>query len=126
MNFVIGARNEPEAEVVPLSSAVFCLDCEVISQSRTDKCPTCHSRSLVSLARMLGGSLRDGKPDQESEGGGLFDITLTVNVQQMHANDVNTTVERLANVIGPRLADGRASFHINVQPSVGSLSRKAA
>ena len=59
MNFVSGARNEREAEVVPLSSAVFCLDCEVISQSRTDECPGCHSRSLLSLGRILGGSLHD-------------------------------------------------------------------
>jgi len=123
MNFVSGARNEREAEVVPLSSAVFCLDCEVISQSRTDECPACHSRSLLSLGRILG-SLHDRKP-QESECGS-FDITLTVSVQRMHANEVNTTLEGLTTVIGPRLAQGRASFHINVQPAVGSISRKAA
>lgn len=125
MNFVSGARNEREAEVVPLSSAVFCLDCEVISQSRTDECPACHSRSLLSLGRILGGSLHDRKPEQESECGS-FDITLTVNVQRMHANEVNTTLEGLTTVIGPRLAQGRASFHINVQPAVGSISRNAA
>ena len=124
MNFVSGARNEREAEVVPLSSAVFCLDCEVISQSRTDECPGCHSRSLLSLGRILGGSLHDRKP-QESECGS-FDITLTVSVQRMHANEVNTTLEGLTTVIGRRLAQGRASFHINVQPAVGSISRKAA
>jgi|SRR5437899_1551586 len=123
MNVVSGARNEREAEVVPLSSAVFCLDCEVISQSRTDECPACHSRSLLSLGRILG-SLHDRKP-QESECGS-FDITLTVSVQRMHANEVNTTLEGLTTVIGPRLAQGRASFHINVQPAVGSISRKAA
>src|SRR6266576_1759347 len=99
MNFVSGDRNEREAEVVPLSSAVFCLDCEVISQSRTDECPACHSRSLLSLGRILGGSLHDRKP-QESECGS-FDITLTVSVQRMHANEVNTTLEGLTTVIGP-------------------------
>src|SRR5437660_12719630 len=82
MNVVSGARNEREAEVVPLSSAVFCLDCEVISQSRTDECPACHSRSLLSLGRILGGSLHDRNP-QESECGS-FDITLTVSDRRMH------------------------------------------
>lgn len=111
MNFVSGARNEREAEVVPLSSAVFCLDCEVISQSRTDECPACHSRSLLSLGRILGGSLHDRKP-RESECGSL-DITLRVSVQRTHVNEVNTTLEGLTGlttVIGPRLAQGRASF----------------
>src|SRR6202140_5742392 len=50
-------RNHLDARVLPLLNAVFCLDCEVISSSRSDECPSCKSRSLVSLARMLGGSL---------------------------------------------------------------------
>ena len=48
-----------KSEVMALSSAVFCLDCEVISNSRGDECRACKSRSLLSLARILGGSLRD-------------------------------------------------------------------
>ena len=50
-------RNHLDAAGLPLWNAVFCLDCEVISSSRGDECPACKSRSLVSLARMLGGSL---------------------------------------------------------------------
>jgi len=50
-------RNHREAGVLPLWKAVFCLDCEVISDSRGDECPACKGRLLVSLARMLGGSL---------------------------------------------------------------------
>jgi hypothetical protein len=48
----------------------------------------------------------------------LFDITMAVELQQMHAKDLSTTVERLTNVIGPKLARDRASFHINVKPAV--------
>jgi len=76
------------------------------------------------LARIIGGSLHDRKPDELSYGS--YDITLTVNVQRMHANDVNTTLEGLTNVIAPRLAEGRASFHINVQPTVNGVARKVA
>jgi len=49
-----GTRNHLNAVVLPLLNAVFCLDCEVISSSRGDQCAACKSRSLVSLARMLG------------------------------------------------------------------------
>ncbi len=115
-------RNHLDAEVLPLWNAVFCLDCEVISSSRGDECPACRSRSLVSLARMLGGSLlaHRAQQSQESEGG-LFDITIALELQQMQAKDLSTTVERLTSVIGPKLARDRASFHINVKPAVDKL-----
>jgi hypothetical protein len=110
-------RNLLDAGALPLLNAVFCLDCEVISSSRTDECPVCKRRSLVSLDRMLGGSLLTHRAQQEREFG-LFDITITLELQQVHAKDLSTTVERLTSVIGPNLARDRASFHINVKPAV--------
>jgi len=112
-------RNYPDAGILPLLNAVFCLDCEVISSSRGDECPACKSRSLVSLARMLGGSLLAHKAQHSHpNGNGLFDVTIAVELQQVHAKDLSTTVERLTSVIGPKLAGDRASFHINVKPAV--------
>jgi hypothetical protein len=100
-------------------NAVFCLDCEVISTSRGDECPACKSRSIVSLARMLGGSLLAHRAQQSHESeSGLFDITIAVELQQVHAKELSTTVERLTSVIGPKLAGNRASFHIQVRPAV--------
>jgi hypothetical protein len=117
-----GTRNHLDAEVLPLWNAVFCLDCEVISSSEGDECPACKSRSLVSLARMLGGSLLVHKAQHSQEcASGLFDITIVVELQQMHAKDLSTTIERLTGVIGPKLARDRASFHINVKPAVDKL-----
>ncbi len=113
-----GTRNHLDAGVLPLSNAVFCLDCEVISSSRGDECAACKSRSLVSLARMLGGSLLAHRAQHFQE---LFDITITVELQKMHAKDLSTTVERLTSVIGPKLARGRASFHVNVKPAVDEI-----
>jgi hypothetical protein len=110
-------KNHLEAGILPLWKAVFCLDCEVISSSRGDECPACKSRSLVNLARMLGGSLLVHRAQHFHEGE-LFDITITLELQQMHARDLSTTVERLTSVIGPKLARDRASFHINVKPAV--------
>jgi hypothetical protein len=68
---------------------------------------------------MLGGSLLAHRA-QDSHAGesGLFDITIAVELQEMHAKEVSTTVERLTSVIGPKLAGDRASFHINVKPAV--------
>src|ERR1700680_2436029 len=118
-------RNHLDAGTLPLWNAVFCLDCEVISSSRGDECPACKSRSLVSLARMLGGSLLAHRAQHSHEReGDLLHITIGVELQQMHAKDLSTTVERLTSVIGPKLAGDRASFHINVKPAVAKLDRK--
>lgn len=103
------------ASVLPLSNAVFCLDCEVISISRSEECPACKSRSLVSLARMLGGSLLTHRSLQEHEGV-LFDITIMVQLEQMHAKDVSATIERITTVIAPKLARDGAKFHVSVKP----------
>jgi len=71
---------------------------------------------------MLGGSLLAHRAQhfQEWEGG-LFDITITVELQKMNAKDLSTTVERLTSVIGPKLARDRASFHVNVKPAVDKI-----
>jgi hypothetical protein len=68
---------------------------------------------------MLGGSLLAHRAQQFQEGERrLFDITITVELQQMHAKDLSTTVERLTGVIGPKLARDQATFHISVKPTV--------
>jgi GAF domain-containing protein len=47
-----------EASFVPLQMAVFCAECELISQNNTPYCLACGSRALLNLSRLLGGSLR--------------------------------------------------------------------
>src|SRR5260370_19598013 len=117
-----GTRNHLDAGVLPLWNAVFCLDCEVIISNRGDECTACKSRSLVSLARMLGGSLLAHRAQHFQERDSVsFDITITVELQEMHAKDLSTTVERLTSVIGPRLARDRASFHVNVKPAIDKI-----
>jgi hypothetical protein len=53
-------------------------------------------------------------------------ITVAVALQQMRAKDVDTALEGLTNVIGPNLAKGRASFHIDVETALASSTQKAA
>lgn len=115
-------KSRSDASGLPLWNAVFCLDCEVISNSRGDECPVCNGRSLVSLARILGGSLFAHREQlsQEAEHA-LFDITITVELRQMDAKDLTTMLERLTSVIGPRLARQQAMFHVDVKPSPDRL-----
>ncbi|MGA2099637.1 MAG: GAF domain-containing protein [Candidatus Sulfotelmatobacter sp.] len=48
-----------DVNFVPLQSATFCVQCELISTSNKPYCLACGSQSLVSLSRVLGGSLRN-------------------------------------------------------------------
>src|ERR1700751_3795981 len=108
--------------VVALNQAVFCLDCEMISDSRGDECPACNSRSLVSLPRMLGGTLgARRKPEHRNGEAELFDIEITIGLQQMAAHDVTTTLESLSNVIASHLARGQATLHIKLNPPLDEL-----
>jgi putative methionine-R-sulfoxide reductase with GAF domain len=47
-----------DVNFVPLQSATFCVQCELISTNSRPCCLACGSPSLLSLSRVLGGSLR--------------------------------------------------------------------
>ncbi|HUA14822.1 MAG TPA: GAF domain-containing protein [Verrucomicrobiae bacterium] len=53
---VFGAKFK-DVSFVPLQSATFCIQCELISTTRSSQCLACGSQALLSLSRVLGGSL---------------------------------------------------------------------
>lgn len=76
---------------------------------------------------MLGGSLLGQQIRSLKRCPGmLFDITITVGLEQMHAEDLNTALERLSNMIGAKIGRTRASVHIDVQPKRDDLLKHTA
>ena len=47
-----------DVNFVSLQSAVFCVQCELLSNNNTSRCLACGSLAVLSLSRVLGGSLR--------------------------------------------------------------------
>jgi GAF domain-containing protein len=47
-----------DVNFVSLQSAVFCVQCEMLSENNTPSCLACGSIAVLSLSRVLGGSLR--------------------------------------------------------------------
>jgi GAF domain-containing protein len=47
-----------DVNFVPLQGAVFCVQCELLSENNTPRCLACGSGAVLSLSRVLGGSLR--------------------------------------------------------------------
>jgi GAF domain-containing protein len=47
-----------DVNFVSLQSAVFCVQCELLSENNTTRCLACGSLAVLSLSRVLGGSLQ--------------------------------------------------------------------
>ena len=51
----IGGDRGPTLNAIRLTSAVLCVECDVVSDSPHDYCLVCGSRSLFNIGRLLGG-----------------------------------------------------------------------
>ncbi len=51
------ATEKTDVNTICLRNAVLCAECEVISDSPHDTCRVCGSHSLLSMSRVLGGTL---------------------------------------------------------------------
>lgn len=54
----LGWVTAQKANFLSLQTSVFCAECELISENNTSFCLACGSQALLSLSRVLGGSLR--------------------------------------------------------------------
>lgn len=53
-----GSLAYTDVNFVTLKLAVFCVECEMLSENNTPLCLACGSKAVLSLSRILGGSLR--------------------------------------------------------------------
>jgi GAF domain-containing protein len=53
-----GSLAAADVNFVSLKMAVFCVECELLSENNTPRCLACGSGAVLSLSRVLGGSLR--------------------------------------------------------------------
>ena len=54
----LGWMTAKNAHFLSLQTAVFCAECELISENSTPYCLACGSKAMLSLSRVLGGSLK--------------------------------------------------------------------
>src|SRR5258708_33179931 len=47
-----------DVNFLSLQSAIFCVQCELLSENNTPRCLGCGSGAVLSLSRVLGGALR--------------------------------------------------------------------
>ena len=67
INAINAAKGLEELNFVKLESALLCANCElIVSETRNGKCPVCDSGALLSLSRLLGGTLHPPATDREA------------------------------------------------------------
>jgi putative methionine-R-sulfoxide reductase with GAF domain len=134
-------------DFVPLQSATFCVQCELISTNSTPHCLACGNPALLSLSRVLGGSLRQQQTAHlitDSELDSLVrDLLRTVpdpqvlNVADHHARMPSTALRsqlRVANAAHP--ASGFRAVHpgeevdihpaeLDLEPAISAITERA-
>jgi putative methionine-R-sulfoxide reductase with GAF domain len=136
-----------EVNFVPLQSAAFCVQCELISTNSRPYCLACGNPSLLSLSRVLGGTLRQQQTAHlitDSELDSLVrDLLRTVpdpdflNVADHHTRVPSTALRsqlRVANaahpVSGIRIVhlgeevDIRAA-ELDLEPAISAITERA-
>jgi hypothetical protein len=99
------SRSETVLNTVSLMNAVLCADCEVISDSSGDVCSVCGSRSLLSLGRILGGSVGDERavllPEEEGNLRRMFTVLMN--------REASTTLRPSRRWVRPELLEKSGS-----------------
>ena len=109
-----GREVEQEMSVVPLQHAVFCVNCETVSNSPHDVCRVCGSRSLVSLFRMLGTLRGKGQPPELVK----YNLELTVRVNEVSGADLNHAIDALTRLA--EVGKDLQALHMHIESVVGA------
>jgi putative methionine-R-sulfoxide reductase with GAF domain len=136
-----------DVNFVPLQSATFCIQCELISTNSRPYCLACGNTSLLSLSRVLGGTLRNQQTAHlitDSELDSLVrDLLRTVpdpqvlNVADHHARVPSTALRsqlRVANAAHP--VSGFRPVHVgeeveiyaaelDLEPAISAITERA-
>jgi hypothetical protein len=125
----IGSKPHAAPVAVPLQSAVLCADCECITIGRSSECAVCGSKSLFSMARLIGGAQQSSAAMREKPGCAVvYDVEIAIGLKEAQLGEMSNALENIAIHIAPWLARGQAACHIDVKPiaSESQVEKKAA
>jgi GAF domain len=120
-----------------LQTAIFCVQCELISANTTPSCLACGSKAVLSLSRMFGGSLKNQPAARLIEDDELNrlvrDLLCTVPSEQLAAelpsSGAHLPIRHHARIIS---GEGDVANHstfpipqINLEPAIGVITERA-
>ena len=87
---------------LPLEAAMFCTECELISENNTSRCVACGSVAVLSLSRLLGGSLRGQQ-----------------TAHLVHHAEINSPVRSLLDQVARSVPEEQSSAAVRAVRSAG-------
>jgi putative methionine-R-sulfoxide reductase with GAF domain len=135
-----------DVNFVPLQSATFCVQCEMISANPRSYCLACGSQALIGLSRVLGGSLRHQQTAHlitDSELDSLVrDLLRTVPIPDFQSAEEHSRMPSLAQRSQLRLvnaahpASGFRAVHapedveihaaeLDLEPAISAITERA-
>src|SRR5215831_2892524 len=121
----MSARISPsQVHFLSLSTAIFCVQCELISTNTTTHCLACGSKAVLGLSRVLGGSLRGQAPARVIEDDELNRIVrqlLGTIPGQIQAEGADHTTHDDGSLFEGTCVPQR----IELEPAIGVITERA-
>lgn len=118
-----------------LQTAIFCVQCELIGTNSTPCCLACGSKAVLSLSRVLGGSMRSQPAARVIEDAELDRLVRellhtvpsdTEYEQTAFSSHIPSRHHARAGAESGMLHDGNASIQqINLEPTIGLITERA-
>ena len=99
---------------IPLQNAVYCVNCDLITNSPHDACGVCGSHSVVGVSRMWQLTLGGSKPTNAAR----YKVNLAVDVREIPANGLSESTKLLGRLA--ELGGDVKTLHIKVDPVFSS------
>ncbi|PYV77469.1 MAG: hypothetical protein DMG96_11045 [Acidobacteria bacterium] len=118
-----------------LQTAIFCVQCELISTNNTHRCVACGSKAVLSLSRLFGGSLRAQPAARVIEDDELNRLVRDL-LRTVPSTEVESESDRSSHLpprhharalfAEPGVRDCQiASCKINLEPAIGMITERA-
>jgi len=115
-----------------LQTAIFCVQCELISANTTPCCLACGSKAVLSLSRLFGGSLRSHPTARVIEDDELnrlvHDLLRTVPLEELESEldrPGYLPVRHHTRAHSPALSAFHDSSRISLEPAIGVITERA-
>src|SRR5581483_5589721 len=129
------AARSPRNQVhfLSLPTAIFCVQCELISQNTTTACLACGSKAVLSVSRLLGGSLRSqplARLIQDDELNRMVRDLLSTVPEMEYAPPYSESDEAIEWQNAPAFslasnARGIRESKIELEPMIGAITERA-
>jgi len=125
----------PQIHFLSLHTAIFCVQCELLSANNTPSCLACGSKAVLSLSRLFGGSLRaqpTARLIEDDELNRLVrELLFTVPCSELE-HETSSMSTRLparhharTSPAETQPAHGRHFPQINLEPAIGVITERA-